>query len=347
MPVPKLKDKSLSTALTSALSDGELTYNETIDLVASCFDAGGITAVEQDGLRAILKTYSDSLSERSIYLLTTLLDQLYDLTSKGPKRTGVLKMSGRAGFLVCDFLKRNSRSKFPNIWRNDVGIGLLLRLMQPGLIDQASSSLCGPSALLYNLALDQPVTYVKYAIDLFEKGHANIGKMTIEPSHDCRHSQPGDVPAVDWMTAASLRDSENWFFDYESTKDEFAGITLPSEIEDWFTAAGFSDVQNDTNLVLSKNESVIGNINDRFNKGYRVCLLVGDNMLSTNHTQKATATANHWIVLRSAISLVNGNVSATVFTWGKSEFSIPRANAGSLSKTDFLKNLYGYVAAKP
>ena len=28
---------------------------------------------------------------------------------------------------------------------------------------------------------------------------------------------------------SEIRDSENWFFDYESVKNEFAGITMPSE----------------------------------------------------------------------------------------------------------------------
>jgi hypothetical protein len=47
---------------------------------------------------------------------------------------------------------------------------------------------------------------------------------------------------ADWIILASIRDSENWLFDVESDKDQWASGTSLGEIEDWFKEAGYTDV---------------------------------------------------------------------------------------------------------
>src|SRR5262249_24657836 len=136
-----------------------------------------------------------------------------------------------AAEMVCDFLERSGRCMFPKLDRDDVGIGLLIRIANPNVMNQGQSSLCGPTNLICSLATDQPAQYARYAIDLYEKGKAKIGRLLIEPGTGVRDYLPprGAIPQVDWLTTASLRDSENWFFHYDSVDREFAGITLPGE----------------------------------------------------------------------------------------------------------------------
>jgi hypothetical protein len=55
---------------------------------------------------------------------------------------------------------------------------------------------------------------------------------------------------VDWVALASLRDSTNLFSDYQSHTNAAAGITLPGTLAGWFSASGFSQVENRTNLVF-------------------------------------------------------------------------------------------------
>ena len=57
---------------------------------------------------------------------------------------------------------------------------------------------------------------------------------------------------LDWLTTASLRDSENWFLDYDSVNKETAGMTLPGELADWFRRAGYTEVREDANLKFTK-----------------------------------------------------------------------------------------------
>jgi hypothetical protein len=94
------------------------------------------------------------------------------------------------------------------------------------------ASLCGPAALLFNYASDRPGHYARFALDLYEKGKAEFGRLMIKPGKDVRdYTPPWSVAHVDWLTMASLRDSENWFLDYDTADKEFAGINGPSTVE--------------------------------------------------------------------------------------------------------------------
>ena len=242
--------------------------------------------------------------------------------------------------------EKSTAAAFPKISRQEIVEGLKQRIDSPHLINQGTSSLCGPSAILYNLAKDRPKQYVQFATDLFNTGRGIIGTLKIKAGNDLKAYKPpqGEIHAVDWMTAASIRDSENWFFDYQSVKDEFAGITMPNAIENWFKKVGYTDVKNVTNVWFIKSEKTAKEASDLFAKGYRVCLFISANMLDANSQTDKSLTPDHWVVLTSTMQLQANKVSFSVFTWGKGKFSVPES--GTLSMSDFLDNFYGYVAAK-
>jgi len=96
---------------------------------------------------------------------------------------------------------------------------------------------------------------VKYIIDLYERGEATIGGLKVKSGSDCKNYKipPGSIALVDRIGLASLRNSENTMFDYDSTTDRFAGITLPSGLLRCFKASGYTQVENKTNLMFDKN----------------------------------------------------------------------------------------------
>jgi hypothetical protein len=51
----------------------------------------------------------------------------------------------------------------------------------------------------------------------------NALKTHLMPSHV-------DIDPADWILCASLRDRDNWFFEYQSETDDFAGITMPNSL---------------------------------------------------------------------------------------------------------------------
>ncbi|RDU58867.1 hypothetical protein CQA53_11790, partial [Helicobacter didelphidarum] len=108
---------------------------------------------------------------------------------------------------------------------------------------QGPTSLCGPAAFFYCLLVDRPDLYVKCVIDLWERGEANIKNLHIKPSNDCKNPSSkngsiGNINGVDWITLASLRDSENSIFDYDEADDQLAGITFEGKLKSWFIKVG-------------------------------------------------------------------------------------------------------------
>jgi hypothetical protein len=252
-----------------------------------------------------------------------------------------------AANMTCDFLQRSGRSYFPRLDRDEVGVGMLMRIASPGILKQGDASLCGPAALLFNVVSDNPVMYARFAIDLYEKGKAKIGRLLIEPGKDVRSylPSPAAIHPVDWMTMASVRDSENWLLDYDSAEKEFAGITMPGELAHWFRLAGYSDVREETNVYFTKGTGTLDDASGLFAKGYRVVMFIAMQMLEAKNQTKSSTIPDHWVVLRSQIDRSGGKVKMKVFTWGYGEYQVPQA--GDLSLDDFSKNFYGYVAGKP
>ncbi|MCP4118672.1 MAG: hypothetical protein GY737_25415 [Desulfobacteraceae bacterium] len=103
---------------------------------------------------------------------------------------------------------------------------------------------------------------------------------------------------------ASLRDSENTIFNYDSVKDEFSGITLPAHLQKWFQDTGYTQVENKTNLVFDKSLYTLLQANQKRQSGSQVSLFVGANVFSGR--PKGTSPADHWVVLNSPIR-IDGN----------------------------------------
>jgi hypothetical protein len=355
-----LKSKSIHAALTKAL-DGDLalSHAEVIEIIRASLSDGMVVANELHDLSAIA-TRSRTMSPRSKRLLEAFVKAVEATAgSKGPFQ---LPQEGQrvAANAICDFLKRSGGTYFPHLSREEVGIGLLMRVAKPGLMRQGSTSLCGPAALLFNVATDAPAYYARFGIELFEKGKGIIHRLVIKPGKDCREYQPAShhIDPVDWLTLASVRDSENWFFDYDtvgkealglSPFDMTAGPTLPNEMVRWFQLSGFHDVRDATNLsavTLPQDPwPRIEAANGLLARGYRVVLLINDNMLDKDEQTKGSAIPMHWVGLRAPIARTGGTVTTTVFTWGRGDYKVPQG--APLSEGDFTKNFYGYVAAKP
>ena len=68
-------------------------------------------------------------------------------------------------------------------------------------------------------------------------------------------------------------------------------------------------------------------------------------MLYAASQSETTYRGNHIVVLRSLIARTSQGVWLTIFTWGKGKYTIPQG--GPLSESDFLGNLYRYVAGLP
>ena len=264
--------------------------------------------------------------------------------------------------MVSTFSYGSGRCAFPRlgVLRPRFAIQLADRIATPRLIDQGSSSLCGPADFLYALALKNPMAYAQYAIDLYQTGSAWIGQMRVKPGADCRNYVPKGIDAIDWVTLASLRDSSNSLLDYQATGNEAAGITMPSGLSGWFRRSGYyTNIVNDTNVILDKGLSCLIKADQQRATGAYACLFVGANVLGMRSGGKVVP--DHWVVLTSPVMLngapaapllmrgpsVDGDatlrgqqLSFEVFTWGGTQ------KIGPMKLAEFLDYFYGYVSAK-
>jgi hypothetical protein len=355
-----LKSGSVERAMRRGMvGDNKLDNDEVVDIIRATLQNGIVSKSELDDIKNVA-TQAKSISPWSRELLNKFYDQITSAAgSRGPYS---LPSDGHkyAANTICDFLKRFGTTFFPKLSRNEVGVGLLARVANPGIIRQGYSSLCGPVALLFNVASDSPAGYAKFAIDLFEKGQAKIGRLEIKPGSDARNYLPPEFVTVDgkrkqvnvhqadWLTMASIRDSENFLLDYDSVEDEVAGATTAGGLAQWFRLAGYRDVADHTSLIDhgSITYKTIEQANSLLDKGHRVVLMINGQLLdAAEQTTAGTILDRHWVVLRKPIDRSGGNIKATVFTWGEGEYKIPQG--APLSESDFFKNFFGFVSAKP
>src|SRR5438270_8745429 len=84
--------------------------------------------------------------------------------------------------LVTQFEARSDSSIWIHIARSGVATDLRSRVGNPNLIDSSLVNLCGPAAFFRNLAIDDPVAYVRAGISLYEQNSCTIGSLSVTTS---------------------------------------------------------------------------------------------------------------------------------------------------------------------
>ena len=255
---------------------------------------------------------------------------------------------------VAAFASGTGAAAFKKIPRAAVAAGLSARVVDPNLIDQAGSSLCGPSVFTRRIAGTDPVAYVTFVIDLYQTGQGHIGDLKVKAGDDLRDYDPGSrIDPADWIAIASLRDSDNWFFDYQDVNDEVAGITMPSALESWFRKIGYRDIVNETNVFLNKDEDCLRKASELWGKDYWVCLFINSQMLhdETDHDHSShshSTTPDHWVALTSAVDISPDKkvVKFTVYSWGDGHRAVPHTATDKLSVKEICGNFYGFLAVR-
>jgi len=250
-------------------------------------------------------------------------------------------------------------SQWPNINKLDLASGLLARIDNPNAINQSGTPFCGPASLVRSLATSNPDGYAQAAIDLYTRGTARIGNLTVTPGNNMkRASVPANTNVADWIMLGSVRDSSNWFLSAGGWfGSNLAGITIPSTIEKWFKDAGYTDVINDTSLgggdIPVVKSMCAMRASQKFAAGYNVCMLIDGDLLD-HDTQDDIFSLypDHWVVLNSTITNAGTTnysnlASFQVYTWGTGNRQVPETPPGNpLTHEKFLGKFYGFVAAK-
>jgi hypothetical protein len=236
--------------------------------------------------------------------------------------------------------------------------GLRARIKDPNKINQVDTSLCGPADFVRDIAQDSPKVYAQAVMDLYETGTATIGTFTITSSNDLRgHAlvkvASGMIDPSDWVILASIRNTANWYFDYATEDQDVSAITMPADKVKWFKDAGYTDVVDDTNLLLTNDLGSASRANSFFQRGYHVALFINSNMLEPGTMNDDSVTPDHWVAMTKPIEMRatvphgipdrETNVKLEVYSYG-GRVSIP--SAGRLTYYHFTANYYGFIACR-
>ncbi|PHM70022.1 transposase [Xenorhabdus kozodoii] len=222
---------------------------------------------------------------------------------------------------------------------------------------QGWASLCGPAAFFYCLQKDRPDIYEQSARELWKYGKTKIGRLEIKPGDGCRHPSGSfynngapTISGLDWITLASLRDSENAIFSYNQVEAETAGVTMWGKLTEWFEKAGYEKIFDNISIFSHSNINDIITLNDYIRKEYIVVSLISVGML--NGSAGETSGKNHWIVWEGEVSSKgksinldseNEIVNLNMFTWGGISERVKSNN----NLNYFLKHTFGGLVFKP
>ena len=225
--------------------------------------------------------------------------------------------------------------------------------------NQGTTSLCGPAAFFYCLLIDRPDLYVKCVIDLWEKGEVKIKNLSIKPSEDCKkpksleNGRYNKINGIDWITLASLRDSENIIFSYDEASDQAAGITLAGALKEWFLKVGakllFSNVTY--GLHIGKDELLcLVKYKQQYSQAHIVSLINAE-LIGGSSSGIPGIKKSHWIVWKTTpqsngkdidLNTQKEEIKQEVFSWGK----IDRKPEQS-TLTDYLSYNFGAIVFLP
>lgn len=116
------------------------------------------------------------------------------------------------------------------------------------LFDQGALGLCTAAAFFHHILQRRGPEFQVLASSLYGSGIGFLGKMRVAPGSDLRNADysalalktPNMPPQADWMVMSALRDSENWFFDFEGAADESTAMsTSAKELSGWYRDTGF------------------------------------------------------------------------------------------------------------
>lgn len=214
--------------------------------------------------------------------------------------------------------------------------GLQARLNEP-LPNQRFTSLCGPAAYFFCLIHLSPSKYKLAVKQLWETGQTQIGELEIQPSINGSRRVKNyyyldgspNIPPIDWVTLASLRESENIALTLNDPEQEVAGITLWTELSSWFKKTGFKGLKNYPFYINGYNLSLINEINRYAGEDYYVVTLISASLLSSGSSSGTQSFPDHWIVWTDQLRDTKGQpitnssdpytteVRLKMFTWGE------------------------------
>lgn len=268
-------------------------------------------------------------------------------------------------FNIADRLEKGGPGMWIGMDPKDLANSLRERIRDPTSVYQATIPACAPAAIAVDLARSRPALYAETIRGLYRNGYAYLpgpgfgGPLVAADSVRGKdyHQVYGVMTrerdyAADWVLLSSIRNSESWGNYYWGTRFPLgwaSGMTLPSTFEKWLRGFGYTNIINDTNLLLTMSKCELVDASSFFYNKWRVFLFINADMMGTQQQTNTSIFPNHYAVLLSEVTFkLVGNTQCVNFicsSWGKPK-RVPENPTVPLSVENFCKNFYGYIAAR-
>lgn len=136
--------------------------------------------------------------------------------------------------------------------RDEIVAELLSLILDPDLLNQAQSNVCGVAIFLHELAEKSPLRFVMLGLQLAKTGKSNIPFANIESTDELNNL---DSLALTMM--CSIRHFSNISgYSKNSMFERLLGATLPKDFELWFERSGFEIITDNLTLHDGDNEPI-------------------------------------------------------------------------------------------
>ncbi len=230
------------------------------------------------------------------------------------------------------------------------------RLINPGLINQDNTPLCGIACTGNIIATNFKEDFKFLIKDLFFYAEAFFGvnNYLIKPRNTITDqnyyiapndsSYPKGMPQADFVLLTSIKNSENKIFSYDGLM-QFGGISFPWELVTLLNNMLNSKEIIDKTSFSGNNLNEMQLLNDMesdYYSGYECLMLIDANLLSNTAEESATRP-NHWINYKGGLSIdsTNKTVKFKLFTWGQGD-----GKEYTFKQDVFEKQFYGYIKIK-
>ncbi|MHA1267304.1 MAG: hypothetical protein ACTSRS_18850 [Candidatus Helarchaeota archaeon] len=271
------------------------------------------------------------------------------------KTSTTSKTSARKPQTVAEAIDYFTKSTFPSKWRHiqkeDLLNDLRDTLADPFQINQSQTPFCGPASITFELVRREPIQYVLFMKQLFEKGQfmTKTGKV-IKAGKKLLESQvPSGVSTADWVFIGTLRDDKNLFFSIKSSggtdnPSGAAGNTGVPAMKSWVKhILGYRKAPYKS-TILYGDIRALKNASNAYNRGGVAFLLIHSGLIDNNLPDwSGPQIPNHWISFMGNLAVKRRNmadaVKFDVYSWGR-RYHI------STSKSTFRQSLTGIVIGK-
>lgn len=217
-----------------------------------------------------------------------------------------------------DFRQSTQPSVWTHINKNQLLADLEIRLEHPDRVYQSYTPLCGPAAIVYELARKHPDRYVQICRDLFEKGQFTVSGQTAHASNNLCNSRirTGMSPA-DWMPMVTMREDENALFAEldDGSGDLAMGITTPWEMNGWTRMLlGYGDVEFESTFLFGEVDA-LEKAHDAVASGGVGFLLVNGKLIAEG--EASAPFPDHWVTYVRGLNTGGDRVRFQCHTWGE------------------------------